>query len=157
MTRGPLGKRRASPTREALRFKWLIEQCEQIGINQSEFARLTGIETSSINKLRNLESSGRSEIGASIIRRVMDGLKVDPSYFFADYDGVKDHRLFLLSAKRDENRVATLEDKVRKQELESAQHIAQMAKMQAEMVQLRQEIAGNRGGPSATGKKRMPG
>lgn len=157
MTRGPLGKRRVGPTREALRFKWLIEQCEANGINQSEFARLTGIEASSVNKLRNLESSGRSEIGASIIRRVMNGLKVDPAYFFSEYDGPKDHRLFLLSAKRDENRVSALEESARKRELDAAQLGVELAHLRAEVVQLRQELNGTRGGTSATGKKRIPG
>jgi len=141
-----LGPRREGPTREAMRFKWLIEHYERQGMSQSEFARLTGIEVSYINKLRNAATSGRSEIGASIIRRVRDGLKIDPSFFYEDYDGPKDPTLFLLSAKRDEKRVKALEDAARQTELEFAQLKAMMAQQHAELVQLRQEVATSSGG-----------
>jgi transcriptional regulator with XRE-family HTH domain len=138
-----LGKRRAGPSRQLKRFAALVAQLEQAGTSQAEFARLTGIETTHVNKLRNYESSGRTSIGAEILALVKDGLKVDPTYFYDDYDdaeGVRDHRLYLLSAKRDEKRISAIEETMKRLELANA-------RQEAELVRLRNDVV------SGTGKQ----
>lgn len=114
-----------------------------------EFARLTGMDSTHVNKLRNYDSSGRTSVGAEIVRLVKDGLKVDPNFFYDDYDdeeGVRDHRLYLLSAKRDEKRVSALEDNDRRLERDVADLRVVIASMRQELVQTRQQLA-------ETGKK----
>lgn len=123
--------RRDTPTREGQRFSWLVLQLEREGLSQAEICRRTGISTTHLNQLRNIERGGRSGIGAEIVRKVKDGLQIDPAYFFDDYEGEKPFQLFLLSAKRDEKRVSALEDG-----LASAQRTA--ASQAVELAQLRE-------------------
>lgn len=113
-------------------------------MNQSELSRRTGIETSYINKLRNLESTGKTAIGADIVRKVRDGLKVSESYFFDDYEGPKDHRLYLLTAKRDEKRVSAIEEHAEKLEARVAQQSIELAQLRADVIGMRQTVTSSK-------------
>jgi septal ring factor EnvC (AmiA/AmiB activator) len=70
----------------------------------------------------------------------MDGLKLDPSYFFAPYEGEQDHRLHLLSAKRDEKRVSTIESRMDSLETREAARDTEFAKLKESLVEKDQEI-----------------
>lgn len=102
------------PTIEIRRFSWLVAQLEKEGIGQAEMARRTGIESSHINKLKNFETSGRKALSADIIRRVKDGLKLDPEYFFDEYDGPCDYKVYDLTKAREKKRVGNIESTVEK-------------------------------------------
>lgn len=121
--------RRDTPTREGQRFSWLILQLERKGLSQAEIGRRTGISPTHLNQLRNIERGGRSGIGAEIVRKVKDGLHIDPAYFFEDYEGEKPYELFLLSAKRDEKRVAALEDGLAEAQRIAAAQAVELAHM----------------------------
>jgi transcriptional regulator with XRE-family HTH domain len=125
--------RRHVPTREGQRFSWLILQLEQKGLSQAEICRRTGIAPSHLNQLRNIERGSRSGIGAEIVRKVKDGLGIDPAYFFDDYEGQKPFELYSLSAKRDENRVAAIEKGL-------AEDQRQVATLQTELAKLRELV-----------------
>jgi transcriptional regulator with XRE-family HTH domain len=144
---GITGKRREGVTRETQRMCWLLEQLAAMGVGQAEVARRTGIDSTYLNKLRRLEISGRSSIGADIVRRVKDGLRIDPSYFYDDYEGQKDHRLYLLSAKRDEKRVSGLENGQASLELE-------VSKLRTDLLELRNQLSGKGGNGSEVRKRR---
>lgn len=140
-----LGKRRAGPVRPLLRLASLIAQLEQHGTSVTDFAQLIGVGMSRLNKLRNYESSGRTSFEVEIVERVMRGLKIDPLFFFEDYDdskqGTRDYRLYLLSAKRDEKRISAIEEAQKRQELAQAQLNAKIATQEAELVGLRHKAA----------------
>lgn len=124
-----------------------------------EFARLTGMDSTHVNKLRNYESSGRTSVGAEIVRLVKDGLKVDPLFFFEDYDdskeGVRDYRLYLLSAKRDEKRVSALEEAKVALETDNASLRTAMASMNEKLVRIEQRLAdAGKQGASVNQKRR---
>jgi transcriptional regulator with XRE-family HTH domain len=136
--------RRDTPTREGQRFSWLLLQLERKGMTQVEICRRTGIAPSHLNQLRHIERGSRSGIGAEIVRKVKDGLQIDPGYFFDDYEGEKQHELFLLSAKRDEKRVAAIEDTVAKDQRQLSKHNMELAELRAQLVQIGQEQSATR-------------
>jgi transcriptional regulator with XRE-family HTH domain len=103
---------RYTPTRELLRFEWLLQQLEDKGIGQKEVVELTGIKKSHLNQIKHHERYRKSGVGAEWIGLMSKGLRLDPAYFFDEYEGPADHRLYLLSAKRDEKRVASIEARV---------------------------------------------
>ena len=119
-------------TREAVRFTELILQLERAGISQSEMARLMSahahgaisVDVSYINHHRNGRRDG---IGSSIIRMVRDAFNIDPDYFFDDYEGVKDHKLYYLDERRVEKQLREMR----------AEHDRKLAELQAEIAALR--------------------
>lgn len=121
--------RRHTLTREGQRFSWLVVQLEREGLSQAEICRRTGISTTHLNQLRNIERGSRSGIGAEIVRKVKDGLQIDPAYFFDDYEGEKPFQLFLLSAKRDEKRVSALEDGLAAAQRTAASQAVELARL----------------------------
>lgn len=76
---------RPEPTREGLRFHWLILQLLERGVSGAELSRVTGVRESHINAFKNIHTSGRSGIGAEIVRFMSKGLGLRPDYFFRDY------------------------------------------------------------------------
>ena len=132
--------RRHTPTREGQRFSWLVLQLERKGFSQAEICRQTGISTTHLNQLRNIERGSRSGIGAEIVRKVKDGLQIDPAYFYDDYEGEKPYELFLLSAKRDEKRVSALESGLAETQRLAAQQAVELAKLREAYVQQSQVL-----------------
>lgn len=130
-----MGKqRRDTPTREGLRFHWLIHQLERKGVNGAELARRTGVRESHINGFKNIETSRRTGIGAEMIRRMKDGVGLDPRYFFDDYEGERPHELYLLDAKREERRHEELMAKlsqISQRQLDIEVKLAQLAAQDA--------------------------
>src|ERR1700759_462489 len=125
--------RRDTPTREALRFHWAILYFEQkLGVSGSELARRTGIHQTHINAFRNIQSSGRTGIGAEIVRKMKDGVGLDPAYFFDDYEGQCPAELYLLDRKRDEARAAELAKQL-------SQLSSKMTTMEQELAEMRLE------------------
>jgi transcriptional regulator with XRE-family HTH domain len=131
---------RHTPTREGLRFSWLLKQLYAKGYKQAQLVRITGLSQSHISQLQRLgdgESAGRTGIGAEIVRKVKDSLQIDPAYFFDDYEGEKPHELFLLSAKRDEKRVSAIETAISKIETMSAGFNLRLSQLEAQNVELK--------------------
>lgn len=101
-----MGAQRGEITREAMRFHYLITQLENRGVehagterrgmSQREMAEAIGCHQSLISKWRNPEGSGRSGIGAEIIRGCKDGLQISPDYFYEDYEGERDFEEYRL-------------------------------------------------------------
>lgn len=120
-------------TREAVRFTELIRQLEVDGISQSEMARrmeevappgLTGIDKSYINHHKNETRKG---IGTAIIRLVKDAFGIDPDYFFDDYEGVKDYKLYRLDERRVEKQLRDEKDARETENRELRELIATLA------------------------------
>lgn len=79
---------RQEPTREGLRFHWLILQMTRKGITGAEIARVTGIKESHLSAFKNLHDdvgAGRTGIGAEIVRKMHDGYQLKWDYFFRPY------------------------------------------------------------------------
>lgn len=79
---------RNEPTREGLRFHWLILQLLRKGTTGAEIARITGIKESHISAFKNLHEdvgSGRSGIGAEIVSKMYKGIGLKWDYFFKEY------------------------------------------------------------------------
>jgi transcriptional regulator with XRE-family HTH domain len=99
-----IGERPASsgrqPTRERVRFTWALFQLEKRGFSQVEIARRTGITTSYLNALRNPDRGGNLGIGAEIVRRMHEGLGIDPAYFFDAYEGERPIELYSINKLR---------------------------------------------------------
>lgn len=132
-------------SREAMRFGWLVSQLERDGISQSEMARrMTDagrhygtIDATYINKIKNAGVKGIGKgIGADIIRMVKDGLKVDPAYFYDDYDGQKPYQLYSISAKRDEKRVTAIESELAELKKQLADNLAETQRLHRSIAQL---------------------
>jgi transcriptional regulator with XRE-family HTH domain len=133
-----------TPTREAQRLQWLIIQFERKGMSQAEFARRTGLHPPYLNAIRNMETAGARGIGAEIVRRVKDGLRIDPAYFYDDYEGERDHQLYPLSAKRDEKRVSAIEEElaaVRRDVAGLSKQLAENTSLKATVLEQSQHIA----------------
>ena len=128
--------------RELLRMSWLIRQLQRDGIGQAEMERRTGIESSHLNKLLNYEGARRKGLGADIIRQVRDGLKIDLGYFFDDYDGERNYKVYPLSAKRDEKRVSDIESDVAELKRGRAADAVRDAERDTEMARLRALLLG---------------
>jgi transcriptional regulator with XRE-family HTH domain len=154
-----LGKRRNGPVLAVRRLAALIAQLEQRGMSGVDLADLIGVGESRLNKLKNYESSGRTSFEVEIVGRVMHGLKIDPLFFFEEYDdakeGTRDYRLYLLSAKRDEKRVSAIEETVKRLEVGYADLTATNASQAAELIRLRQQLAdASKQGATASHKRR---
>jgi hypothetical protein len=54
-------------------------------------------------------NAGRTGFGAEIVRRVKDGLGISPDYFYDDYEGLADPKVYSLDERRTENRMARVE------------------------------------------------
>ena len=102
--------------------------------------RRTGISATHLNQLRNIERGSRSGIGAEIVRKVKDGLQIDPAYFFDDYEGEKPFQLFLLSAKRDEKRVSAIEEGLATAQRVAADQAVKLAQLEALVLRQAQEL-----------------
>jgi len=76
---------RTEATREGLRFHWLILQLLRNGVTGAELSRVTGVKESHINAFKNLHTSGRTGIGAEIVRFMAKGLSLRTDYFFKEY------------------------------------------------------------------------
>jgi transcriptional regulator with XRE-family HTH domain len=142
----------AGPTRERVRFTYLLVQLERKGIGQAELSRRTGMTKSYINALRNPERGRNLGIGAEIVRLMKDGIGLDPKYFYDDYEGERPHELYLLDAKRDEKRIEVLSASVQdvlvgmaSMRATLAQHDADHAKQIAELTR---QLAEARGQPA---------
>jgi len=92
------------PTREGQRFHWLIHQLKDDGIDGAQLHRLTGINQAHISAFKNIEGSGKSGIGAEIVRKLKEGLGLDPDYFYDDYEGQRPYKVYLLKNRREEKR-----------------------------------------------------
>lgn len=112
-------------------------QFEREGMSQVEFARRTGIGYSHLNAIRNMETASSRGIGAHIVRLVRNGLGIHPDYFYDDYEGEKDHKVYQLSAKREERRFAAIEETLAQQQRE----LAKLAELAAENLELKQQNA----------------
>lgn len=126
-------KTRYELSREGERFHWLLNQLWNggRGVEQKQISKATGLSRSYINtwiRIKEDGNAGRTGFGTEIIRRVRDGLKISPDYFFDDYEGQADHRLYLLSAKRDEVRMAAVETK-------QAQFASELASIRAALAE----------------------
>ena len=133
--------RKDSPSRELVRFSWLIQQLEDTGFGQKKIADLTGVKISYLNQLKNFEKYGKTGLGTDTLRQIMKGLNLSPSYFFDDYEGQQDHKLHLLSAKRDEKRVSAIEHGLAEAERERAQQRTELAQLREQLVEQRQDVA----------------
>lgn len=126
-------KTRYELSREGERFHWLLNQLWNggRGLEQKQISKATGLSRSYLNTwihIKDDSNAGRTGFGTEIIRRVKDGLKISPDYFFDDYEGQADHRLYLLSAKRDEVRMAAVETK-------QAQFASELAQIRAALAE----------------------
>jgi len=120
-------------SREGLRFHWLLNQLYQSGkgMPQEEMCRRTGLSKSYLSTWINITkdaNAGRTGFGAEIVRRVKDGFQTSPDYFFDEYDGEVDHRLYSLEERRTENRMARVE----KQQAETASQLERILAMLAQ-------------------------
>lgn len=135
-----MGRTRKDPSRELIRFSQLISQLEAAGISQMEIAHRTGIKISYLNQIKSYEKYGKTGVGAETVRLAMQGLRLSPSYFFADYEGQQDFRLHLLSALRDEKRMGAVENAVSTGERERAAQAVELAQLKARDVERSQEL-----------------
>jgi len=136
-----MGRTRKDPSRELIRFSWLITQLEAAGISQMEVVARTGIKISYLNQIKSYEKYGKTGVGAETVRLAMDGLRLSPSYFFADYEGQQDFRLHLLSAMRDEKRVGAVETGLAQADRERAAQAIEIAQLKARDVERAQQMA----------------
>ena len=137
----PMGKtRKDTPSRELVRLSWLIQQLDDQGVGQQQLADLTGLKISYLNQLKNYDRYNKTGFGTDILRQVMSGLRLSPSYFFDDYDGQQDYRLHLLSAKRDEKRVASIEKQLADGERDRVEQGVKVAKLEAQLLELRADV-----------------
>lgn len=138
-SRGMGKSARYSPTRELLRFDWLLQQLEDSGIGQKQVSELTGIKKSHLNQIRHHERYRKTGVGAEWIGLMTKGLRLDPAYFFDEYEGPADHRLYLLSAMRDERRVSSIESRLSAVESINAATSQRMTTLEHENTALRSE------------------
>lgn len=108
-----MGKqRRTVDSREVVRFRELIGQLERQGVNQSEIARRmasvakdgASISQSYVNLIKRANRPAQG-LGADIVRMVRDAFGIDPAYFFEDYEGVKDYKIYSLDNRRVEKQL----------------------------------------------------
>jgi transcriptional regulator with XRE-family HTH domain len=148
----PMGRtRKDTPSRELVRLSWLIQQLDDLGMGQAAIAEMTGVKSSYLNQLRHYDRYRKTGFGTDTLRQIMSGLGLSPSYFFDDYPDQQDHRLHLLSAKRDEKRVAAIEQALQTSERERAAQAVELAHMKADLAavraDLRQVVEALKGGP----------
>lgn len=111
-----MGKPRLNEsTREAKRLALLIdmlargEHPEHGRLSQLQVERLTGVEASHLNKIFNADRP--RGVGADIIRKMRDGLKIDPMFFFDDKEPT-DLNVYILAEKRIAKRFETIEERL---------------------------------------------
>lgn len=131
---------RYTPTRELLRFHWLLRQLEDSGVTQKQVIELTGIKKSHLTQIVHYERYRKTGVGAEWIGLMTKGLHLDPAYFFDEYDGQKDFRLYLLSAKRDEKRVQSIETRLQTLELRDAEKDTRLAELREKLLEKTGEV-----------------
>jgi hypothetical protein len=143
-------------SREGERLGYLIRQLEDCechagpkakaanshGMQAVEVAELLGKSEGYISNIKGFGTNGRSGFGADIVRLVKDRLGIDPHFFYDDYDGPKHHKLYLLSAKRDEKRIVAIEEKALAAEREQKDTNIKLAKLDADLSHIRQLLEG---------------
>lgn len=155
--------RKDGPTREFQRLHWLVIQLERDGIGQAELARRTGMTTSYVNAIRNPDRGRNSGMGAEIVRKMKDGMGLDPRYFYDDYEDQRDYKIYLLDAKREEKRfeqLASAQDalradfaKLRAELMErDAKHAREVAQLESELADARRQL-GKRPSPSPSRRR----
>lgn len=142
---GVPGKRHLhAPTREAQRLAWLLQQLYREGLSQADVARRTGIGQSHLSAIQSVTVGGNRGIGAHIVRLVRDGLRIHPDYFYDDYEGEVDHKVYSLSEKREERRFKSIEKAQADQARQLAEVTAKLAdygRLAAENLEKDQRIA----------------
>jgi len=131
-------------TREAQRLAWLVAQKRSEGMSQREFSKLTGIGYTYINALANLETGSPRGMGAHIVALVRNGVGVHPDYFYDDYEGEADHKVYLLANRREEARLAAIETEqaqMRRDFAEMVSKVADYGRLAAENLELKQQNA----------------
>lgn len=151
--------RKDGPTREFQRLHWLVVQLERDGVGQAELARRTGMTTSYVNAIRNPDRGRNSGMGAEIVRKMKDGMGLDPRYFYDDYEEQRDYKIYLLDAKREERRYEQLAQaqsalradfaKLRAELLErDAKHAREVVSLEDELAAARRQSPPRRPAPS---------
>lgn len=113
-------------------------------MSQAEISRRTGIGQTHINAIRNMETVGARGIGAHIVRLVRDGLGISTDYFYDDYEGEADHKVYQLSKKREERRFSAIEQEqaqVRRELADMGSKLADYGRLAAENLELKQQNA----------------
>lgn len=131
---------RYTPTRELLRFHWLLRQLEDSGVTQKQVIELTGIKKSHLTQIVHYERYRKTGVGAEWIGLMTKGLRLDPAYFFDEYEGPKDFRLYLLSAKRDEKRVQSIETRLQTLERRDAEKDTRLAELREQLIDKTGEV-----------------
>lgn len=100
-----MGSTRFEVSLEALRFHYLIVQLEREGLSQRDMAEKIGCHQSLISKWRRPDAR-RTGIGAEIVGGCKRGLRLDPDFFYGDYEGERDYRRYLMTeaSKSTDNR-----------------------------------------------------
>lgn len=102
-------------TREAKRLALLVDILGKVGhpehgrLNQLQIATMTGVEVTHINKIVNNDRP--RGLGADIIRKMRDGLKIDPMFFFDDKEPT-DLNVYILAEKRIQKRFDSIEERL---------------------------------------------
>jgi hypothetical protein len=141
-------KAHGPPSRELLRFRWLVLQYiaefpdpkRPDAKSSYSFEQLTGVSMGYQNACVEYENRGRTGIGAEIVRLVCKGLELDTSYFYGDYVGEESYKVHLLSAKRDEKRVSSIEDRLSHLERKDAEKDTRIALMNEQLLGKDREI-----------------
>lgn len=113
-------------------------------MSQIEFSRQTGIGYSYLNALRNVKSASPRGMGAHIVALVRNGVGVHPDYFYDDYEGEADHKVYLLANRREEVRLAAIEKEqaqMRRDFAEMVSKVADYGRLAAENLELKQQNA----------------
>lgn len=123
-------KRKALPSRAAMRMHWLVLQAHENGLNARKLAEITGLSESYLSNWKNIKTSGVKGLEDSQIEILVDKLGLDPRYFFDPYEGPRDYTLYLLDKAREAARHLELEAEMR--ELRKRLHEEQRARIAAE-------------------------
>lgn len=100
-------------------------------------------------------------MGAEIVRKMKDGMGLDPRYFYDDYEEERDYKIYLLDAKREEKRfeqLAQAQDalradfaKLRADLMErDAKHAREVAQLEAELASARRQLSSRPPPPPST-------
>lgn len=98
-------------------------------------------------------------MGAEIVRKMKDGMGLDPRYFYDDYEEQRDYKIYLLDAKREERRYEQLAQaqsalradfaKLRAELLErDAKHAREVVSLEDELAAARRQSPPRRPPPS---------
>jgi len=87
----------APQTREAKRLAHFFRQLQkEENMSYRTIAKELGLTNSYISKICNGDRYG---FGTEIIRSIKEKYKIDPRYFFDDYDGLVDYHRYVLDGK----------------------------------------------------------